>query len=170
MLERLVSIASAEVGVREAGGNNRGARIRTYQAATDLAPGAWPWCAAFVDFAIREWLKDPEVTEWLNLRRTKPENWRPKTALAFGLLSWARIRPNTTEILPETAKSAPGDLCVFDFSHVGIVASEKGGVLSVIEGNTNGRGDRDSTSGDGVWRKSRKKSLVRNFIRINPSA
>jgi GH24 family phage-related lysozyme (muramidase) len=34
-----------------------------------------------------------------------------------------------------------------------------------IEGNTNGRGDRDSVTGDGVWEKKRAKSLVRKFIR-----
>jgi hypothetical protein len=35
--------------------------------------------------------------------------------------------------------------------------------------NTNGRGTRDSKSGDGVWLKTRTSSLVRNYIRINPS-
>jgi hypothetical protein len=35
--------------------------------------------------------------------------------------------------------------------------------------NTNGRGTRDSTSGDGVWLKTRRSSLVRNYVRINPS-
>jgi len=39
----------------------------------------------------------------------------------------------------------------------------------VVEGNTNGRGDRDSLFGDGVWKKTRKKTLVKDLIRINPS-
>jgi hypothetical protein len=43
MIHRLLSIAQAEIGVREQGGNNRGARIVTYQQATELPPGAWPW-------------------------------------------------------------------------------------------------------------------------------
>jgi hypothetical protein len=38
-----------------------------------------------------------------------------------------------------------------------------------LEGNTNGKGERDSTSGDGVWKKIRKKSLVKDLIRIHPS-
>lgn len=35
-----------------------------------------------------------------------------------------------------------------------------------VEGNTNGRGDRDSESGDGVWKKSRKTNLVRKYIHL----
>jgi hypothetical protein len=41
--------------------------------------------------------------------------------------------------------------------------------IVTIEGNTNGSGGRDSESGDGVWRKIRKKSLVKDIIRIHPS-
>jgi hypothetical protein len=48
------------------------------------------------------------------------------------------------------------------------VESESGSQIVTIEGNTNGRGDRDSESGDGVWRKTRPKSIARNFIRIRP--
>ncbi len=58
MLEKLIAIAESQVGVREIGGNNRGDKIREYQTATDLAPGAWPWCAAFTDWCIKEWLED----------------------------------------------------------------------------------------------------------------
>lgn len=169
MLDRLIAIASAEVGVREIGGNNRGDRIREYQSATDLPPGAWPWCAAFTSWCIREWLKDKDVVAWLNLQRRTPEDWRPKTALAYGYTTWARQRPNTTRILTERAPAMPGDIVTFDFSHVGFVVSESRGSIQTIEGNTNGRGDRDSESGDGVWLKVRKKTLVKDLIRINAS-
>jgi hypothetical protein len=169
MINKLVEIAQNEVGVREVGGNNRGARIREYQAATELAPAAWPWCAAFVDWCIKEWLDDPKAVQWLNLKNRTPEMWRPKTALAYGLTSWARNRPNTTRIFTERDKAMPGDIVTFDFSHVGIVVKDNGFSIETIEGNTNGRGDRDSESGDGVWKKIRKKTLVKDLIRINPS-
>ena len=168
MTKYLAQIAANEVGVREVGGNNNGERIRTYQEATDLAPAAWPWCAAFVDWCIREWLMTPEVTAWLNLQSKTPEEWRPKTALAYGFLDWAKSRPKTTITLHDRDMARPGDIVVFDFSHVGIVESESGSQIVTIEGNTNGRGDRDSESGDGVWRKTRSKSIARNFIRIRP--
>ena len=168
MTKFLAQIAAKEVGVREIGGNNNGERIRDYQEATDLAPAAWPWCAAFVDWCLREWLMTPEVVAWLNLQVSTPEEWRPKTALAYGFIGWARSRPKTTIILHDRDMARPGDIVVFDFSHVGIIESESGSQIVTLEGNTNGRGDRDSELGDGVWRKTRSKSLARNFIRIKP--
>jgi hypothetical protein len=169
MINKLVEIAQNEVGVRESGGNNKGQRIREYQAATELAPAAWPWCAAFVDWCIKEWLNDPQAVRWLNLKNSTPESWRPKTALAYGLTRWAKNRPNTTNIFTEKDVAMPGDIVTFDFSHVGIVVSDNGSAIDTIEGNTNGRGDRDSLFGDGVWKKTRKKTLVKDLIRINPS-
>jgi|688.fasta_scaffold17753_5 hypothetical protein len=168
-IEKLVEIALSQVGVKEVGGNNKGAKIREYQTATSLKPAAWPWCAAFTSWIIREWLKDPEVVKWLNLKLLTPEKWRPKTAAAFGYIEWAKSRPATTKILTEKAKPQVGDLVVFDFSHIGIVVKVGEKNFQCVEGNTNGRGTRDSKSGDGVWLKTRTSSLVRNYIRINPS-
>lgn len=135
MLHKLIAIASAEVGVREEGGNNRGSRIREYQSATELAPGAWPWCAAYVDWCLREWLEIPQVVIWLNLQRRSPEEWRPKTALAYGLKSWALQRPNTTKVYNERHKAQLGDIVTFDFSHVGFVVEDTGSEIVTLEGN-----------------------------------
>jgi hypothetical protein len=169
MIDKLVEIAQNEVGVREVGGNNRGDRIREYQASTDLAPAAWPWCAAYIDWCIKEWLKDSQVTKWLNLQRSTHEEWRPKTALAYGLTAWARKRPNTTKIFTEKDRAKLGDIVTFDFSHVGFVVEDTGKEIVTLEGNTGQKGLRDSETGDGVWRKVRKKTLVKDLIRINPS-
>ena len=169
-LENLVKIALSQVGVKEKGGNNNGPQVRKYQAATSLKPASWPWCAALTSWIIREWLKDPENTEWLGLKSMTPEKWRPKTAAAFGYIQWAKERPATTKVLSPKAKPQVADIVVFDFSHIGIITKVMSdGRFQVVEGNTNGRGTRDSTSGDGVWLKTRSRSLVRNFIRINPS-
>ena len=65
MIEKLAEIARSQVGVKEVGGNNRGAKIREYQSSTNLAPAAWPWCSAFCCWAIEQWLKDKEVIKWL---------------------------------------------------------------------------------------------------------
>jgi hypothetical protein len=168
-LEKLVAIALSQVGVKESGGNNNGPQIRKYQAATNLKPASWPWCAALISWLIREWLKDPEVIEWLGLKVMTPEQWRPKTAAAFGYISWAKERPATTKVLSPKAKPKVADIVVFDFSHIGIITKVNENNFQCVEGNTNGRGTRDSTSGDGVWLKTRTPSLVRNYIRINPS-
>lgn len=169
MIEKLADIALSQVGVKEVGGNNCGKKIREYQSATNLTPAAWPWCAAFVDWCIAEWIKDKANTQWLALKTTSPSQWRPKTAAAFGLIEWARKHPNTATILPETSSMQKGDIVVFDFSHTGIVTGGGKLFMQCVEGNTNGRGERDSQSGDGVWSKRRNVSLARCFIRIHPS-
>ena len=169
-LEKLAKIALSQVGVKEEGGNNNGPQIRKYQAATTLKPASWPWCAAFTSWATQEWLKDGDNVEWLGLKVMTPDKWRPKTAAAFGYISWAKERPATTKVFSNKAKPHVGDFAVFDFSHIGIVTKVlSDGKFQCVEANTNGRGTRDSTSGDGVWLKTRSPSLVRNFVRINPS-
>jgi hypothetical protein len=40
--------------------------------------------------------------------------------------------------------------------------------ILTVEGNTNGRGERDSGTGDGVWKKKRKPSLTKSYIRLLP--
>jgi len=163
-VEGLVEIAMSQVGVKEVGGNNRGAKIREYQSATTLKPAPWPWCAAFCCWILDQWLKDPRNVAWLNLKQMTPSQWKPRTAAAFGFIEWAKKRPNTTKILSEV-----GDLVVFDFSHIGIVVKVGEKNFQCVEGNTNQKGTRDSDSGDGVWLKTRTASLVRCYIRISPS-
>lgn len=164
LLAKLVAIAEREVGTREVGGNNCGVRVREYQRATDETPGVWPWCAAFTGWVIREWLALPEVRRALGWKNEETDAKRPKTAAAFGYLDWARRQDQL--VLDASVRPEPGMIVVYDFSHIGIVKSAgTGSTFVAIEGNTNGRGDRDSTSGDGVWEKTRVKKLVRRFIR-----
>lgn len=158
-IDNLVQIALAEVGTREEGGNNCGKDIREYQAATWLEPGPWPWCAAFVAWCIKEWLKgnpDMSITRCMD-------------ASAFGWEKWAKKQG--LQILPETAKAKAGDLVIFDFSHIGIVVADQiGNTIRTCEGNTNGKGERDSASGDGVWLKTRAQSLTKCYIRLSKVA
>lgn len=167
---QLVAIAAAQVGVHEEGGNNLGPMVAMFQQATVLPPGPWPWCAAFVDWCVREWLKIAPVRTAMGLRtEAEAEAWRPRTALAFGFEGWGL--KHGLAVLPELAVARAGDLVTFDFSHVGIVAVDQpvqSGMIETIEGNTNGHGGRDSASGDGVWRKTRRVELVRRFVRLLP--
>ncbi len=62
-----------------------------------------------------------------------------------------------------------GDFVVFDFSHIGIVAADQKaitGSIHTIEGNTNGKGERDSVAGDGVWKKDRAQQLTKSYLRL----
>ena len=127
-------------------------------------------CAALTSWVTREWLKDPEAIEWLGLKVMTPEQWRPKTAAAFGYISWSSERPATTKVLSSRAKPQVGDFAIFDFSHIGIVTKVlSDGRFQAVEGNTGPAGLRDSKSGDGVWLKTRSSSLVRAYVRIHPS-
>ncbi|MBV7544550.1 CHAP domain-containing protein [Acidovorax sp. sic0104] len=167
-IRRLISIARSELGTREDAVNNTGARIVEYQGATWLAPGAWPWCAAFTAWVMREWLEDESVRKLLNLDTfSLAEKWRCRDASAFGWEKWARQR--NISVLPETEKARAGDFVVFDFSHIGLVIENQVSINSkivTIEGNTNGRGERDSDAGDGVWEKQRMPSLTKSYIRM----
>lgn len=169
-IRKLIAKAEAEVGTREDAANNTGARIVEYQGATWLAPGAWPWCAAFTCWLMREWLEEESVRTSLNLGSfSLAEKWRCRDASAFGWEKWARHRK--VKILPESERARAGDFVIFDFSHIGLVVedqtSSKSKILT-IEGNTNGKGERDSDCGDGVWKKQRNPKLTKSYIRLFP--
>jgi hypothetical protein len=168
LIDQMLEIARTEVGTREAAVNNTGARIVEYQGATWLAPGAWPWCAAFTAWVLREWLENGAVREALHLDSfSLADKWRCRDASAFGWEKWARQRK--LQVLDETQKARAGDFVVFDFSHIGIVTDDQPASsrkLATIEGNTNGKGERDSVTGDGVWVKERVPSLAKSYIRI----
>ena len=162
--DALARIAEGELGVREVGGNNKGPRIRVYQSATWLKPDAWAWCAAFVCWTIREWLKAPAVLQALNLTPAKAEKWRPKTAAAFGLENWAEM--HGMKVLGEDAEVRRGDLFTLDVSHVGIIRRDAPAryPIRTIEGNTSPAG---SNEGGGVYSLTRQnRASVRRIIRI----
>jgi hypothetical protein len=162
LIQKLLTIAQKEIGTREVGGNNCGVRIREYQRSTQEAPGVWPWCAAFVDWSVREWVAQPDVRAALGWS-DNADNQRPRTARAFDYIDWGRYHKQAVH--PPSIRPEPGMLAVYEFSHIGIVkAAIEGDRFIAIEGNTNASGDRDSASGDGVWEKVRHNSLVRNFI------
>jgi hypothetical protein len=151
--DAILTIAAAEVGTREDGGNNRGVRIEEYQRATWIAVGAWPWCAAFCAWVLRE-----------AIRQSGRQLKHCPDPAAYGWERWGRN--HGWALLTEAERAQPGDFVTFDFSHIGIVTADAGDTILTIEGNTNGRGDRDSVSGDGVWRKERARGLVKTFLRI----
>lgn len=163
---RLIDIAVAEVGLKEIPGHpNVGIEVEKYQRATWLAPGPWPWCAAFTAWCVREWLKAPDVLRALALSPAMAEEWRCKSARAFDWEPWAVKRK--LPVLEEGQLALMGDVITFDFSHIGFVTADEiaGRPLQTVEGNTNGAGSRE---GDGVWKKTRVDSLTRRYIRLIP--
>lgn len=152
--ERIVSVAASQVGVRESK-TNGGPQIAEYQMATWLPVGAWPWCAAFVCWVVREAVGNEDVTFK-----------RPRTAGAWDFERWCREQDNSVRLRKSHAGDIKaGDIIVFTFSHIGIAtgAPDKNGNVPTIEGNTNGAGSRE---GDGVYSKTRHISKIRSRIRF----
>jgi hypothetical protein len=161
----LVQLALAEVGTREEGMNG-GDQVREYQAATWLAPGPWPWCAAFTCWLLREWLEsDSAARGALEVTAGTLERWRCRDAKAFGWEKWAKQRGLI--VLTESSMAMAGDFVVFDFSHIGVVVADQmdRGFIDTVEGNTDKTGGRE---GDGVWKKRRATNLVRSYLRLLP--
>lgn len=152
--DRLVRIAEAEVGVREVPpDSNRGPRVEQFQQSTWLAGSGWPWCAAFVCWAVREAMAS-EKFEWV----------RPQTAGAWDFERWAREQPGGLKLLRGSTPAKKGDILVYTFSHIGIAAADMtGGLVATIEGNTNAEGSRE---GGGVYRQTRSKEQIRSIIRF----
>lgn len=169
-IRALVKLALGEIGTREVGGNNMGEEIEEYQRATWLAPAPWPWCAAFTCWLLREWWEDPESRALMGIgSEREAEKIRCKDASAFGWEKWAIKRGY--QVLPEITLAKAGDFVVFDFSHIGLVIADQASTedeILTVEGNTNGRGERDSGTGDGVWKKKRMPSLTKSYIRLLP--
>lgn len=167
LIQSLVSIAVAEVGVMEEGGNNAGVKIREYQKATWLKPDSWPWCAAFMAWVMMKWTIANEVELEKLYNEDQIALWRCRDASAFGWIKWAQ--KNGLKVTDEKEPAKAGDIVVFDFSHIGIVIEDQlpgKDYIVTVEGNTNGKGERDSVSGDGVWKKTRKVNLVKAYIRL----
>jgi hypothetical protein len=170
-ISTLVNLARKEVGTREGPVQNTGQRIVEYQGATWLQPGAWPWCAAFTCWLMREWVEEESVRAQLQkylkhkeLTPLQTEKVRCRDASAFGWEKWARSWG--VKVLPDTSLARAGDFVIFDFSHIGLVVDDQSrptSKIKTIEGNTNGKGERE---GDGVWEKERAANLTKCYVRI----
>lgn len=136
--QHIVNIAKAEIGVREATGNNDGKRVEEYLAITGLQKGK-PWCAAFVSWVFASaGYKEPRTA------------WSPSL---FGK------RVNTKKVQPGNVLGIwfPG---LKRIAHAGLVEQQQGNWILSIEGNTTVAGSRE---GDGVYRKRRHIRTVYAF-------
>lgn len=160
-IKHLVEIARTQIGTEEDPEHqNRGSAIRKYQASTTTGGQGWPWCAAFVDWCVQKLVAEGET----------PIADVPRTARAFGLISWAKDNdfqvfdpPNPRD--PKRIEPRPGDIVVYDFSHCGIVSDMRDDChdFFAIEGNTNPAGGRD---GYEVAERGRSYRHVTKFIRL----
>lgn len=156
LAEKLVALARLEIGVEEVDGTNCGVRVDAYKSATNLPPHeAWPWCAAFIDWLVRE-----------AVRTDGPYTFaRPTTAGAWNLENWSKKQDGSTHTLRTPGNDIKaGDIVIFKFSHVGLcVRGAEDGRIHTIEGNTDAAGSRE---GGGVFEKSRSLDSIKTRIRF----
>jgi cell wall-associated NlpC family hydrolase len=156
LAEKLIALAKKEVGVEEVNGTNCGPRVNEYKSATWLdETKSWPWCAAFICWLFREGMKDGSYTFK-----------RPQTAGAYDFENWCREQDKSVTLKkPHNGDIKPGDIVIFNFSHIGIAigSPDSTGYVKTIEGNTDAEGSRE---GGGVYEKRRKLSSIRSIIRV----
>ena len=101
----LVKIARAEIGTQEDDKHqNKGSSIEKYQESTSESGQGWPWCAAFVDWCVQQFA-DEAGNNITHL---------PRTAAAFGLITWGNdnhFPVFNPPIKAKDLKPKPGDIC-----------------------------------------------------------
>ncbi len=144
--DQVLDYAMRFVGVHEKGGNNKGPEIEQFQRAVDGYAGGEPWCAAFVQYCIKE-IEDRngatskvfKSEHCLTIWNRTPKSQRLTTPEPGCLVIW------------RNGKTAQG--------HVGFVVGLEGKVLLTIEGNTSD-GSGVSRDGDGVYKRLRSINSV----------
>ena len=138
--QRLQAVYVAQVGVREATGNNDGLEVEAYLATTNLGAG-YPWCAAFVSWVFEQEGYDQPRTPWTpalfpNKRNIWPaKEQTPQVSDVFGIYIASKKR----------------------IGHAGFVEHWGAHFVVTVEGNTNPAGSHD---GDGVYRRRRRTKTI----------
>ncbi|PRD46925.1 peptidoglycan-binding protein [Sphingobacterium haloxyli] len=124
---RIVEIAAAEIGVKEATGNNDGARVEAYLAHTGLGKGH-AWCAAFVSWCYGQaGLAEPR-NPWSPALFPNARTYCRADACR-GSKTSTRIKPaDIFGIYSHRAKR---------INHVGLIRKLERKYLLTIEGNVN---------------------------------
>ncbi len=139
VIEKVIDVASAEVGVRE--GYSNGHHDNRVKYAGQVPGLEWangqPWCAVFVS--------------WVALKAGVAELY-PRTASCDVGGQWFKARGRWSEYPAVGAQvfyGTPSDL-----NHTGVVVGFDDTYITTVEGNTNDDGGRE---GDGVYRKVRRR-------------
>lgn len=170
--DTLVAVASAEIGIKEERPNS-GSRIRQYQSATTLKPAAWEWCSAFVCWCLKQTLRYDKVLQELITAGyfsspLEAEAWRCKSARAFTWDIWGQ-KVGAQIIRNAEAPAKKGDIVIFDFSHVGIVAFDEvptENKIHTVEGNTNIT-RMETKQGVSLKHRVNSPSIIFSYVRIS---
>lgn len=156
--QKAIDIASGEIGVMEATGNNDGPRVAQYLASCSLGEG-YPWCAAFIHWCYRHagYVAQPQrefaaARRWDERRIWKRDGWTPDAG------EFRRISINSDLFTLYYAS-------LRRVGHVGMIIDEDEKWVTTIEGNTGGDGERE---GGGVYKRKRMKRTLHSICRWLP--
>ncbi len=156
LLAEVIKVAQGEEAkkVREQPRNsNGGPEVDAYLASVGLGTG-YSWCCAFTYWCFEQAAR--------KLKRSNPmfrtggclKHWQEAPGKGAKLIS-------SGSALADPSLLRPGMLFVMDhgkgLGHTGLIESVAGGLLTTLEGNTDGSGTRE---GGGVYRLTRKVSEI----------
>lgn len=139
------------IGVMEQGGNNVGPQVSAIIRNVGGSPGE-PWCGDFMAYVYK-----------LAGSKSVDRNW-----------AYVPYMSRITGV-QKVSQPLTGDIVRFEFTgdqtpdHTGMFEKDLGnGTIQTIEGNTGtvGAVSDSKTGGDGVYRKIRSKSLVKDYLRV----
>lgn len=180
--EILATIAESYLAVHEEPrGSNRGPQLAAIFGADDYDPNGakpgdegYPWCASAVSLWVQRFLATDGA------RILFPGVRPPRLSSAFSFRTWARNNGalifTPGQVRAGVARHQRGDIVVFGFSHVGVVATvhQRDTNFASVEGNTDRAGSREGwevalrprTLAD----VSAKNPAQGCFIRLSPRA
>lgn len=147
-MQELIRAAEKCIGAHEVGGNNKGPEVERFQKAVDGKAQGEPWCAAFVQFCVKEVEKNLKATVVVH-----PSE--------HCMTVWTR-----TPGVHRYKSPKPGFLVVWNYEgslngHIGIVSKVIDEfTIETIEGNTSPDDKTIEREGDGVYRKVRTTKQV----------
>ena len=165
MLQALAVAGTQEGQLEQPIGSNRGPMVDAYLRSVGIDPTVGTpdnryWCMAFVHWCFETAARSLATANPLPRTAGCVDHWNRAAAITGAL----RIKAASAYAAPELVK--PGLVFILDFGgghgHTGLV--EKllpGGILSTIEGNTDGTG---SGNGIGVFRLNRRKLNDRSLL------
>ena len=151
-----LTVALAQVGVMESGGNNAGPEVEGYLASTGFAKGA-PWCAAFVHWCFWECGVTLEPKRSFALAA----NWHPKAKRIWEKNVGRGWEREVDEDFYRVSEN--GDIFALWYNnlgrigHTGVIAGEDNDYFYTVEGNTGPGGERE---GEGVFKRKRLRRTI----------
>lgn len=166
LAQRVLEIASGQIGRGEEGRNNAGRSVALYKGVADVRNDLGPWCASFVSWCLANALGGhPSAASYLGVSL---EVWQKKRHGARWL--WRQARKRGGAVPYENVQ--PGDWVLWDRgqegswqAHLGLVEHATSDTYSTIEGN---RGPFPSLVSRYTYRfdEARKDRLI-GFARLS---